>query len=269
MNCQHVRALFPQLLDDRDATSVSTEARAHLARCPDCQEEFAALHETAAVLDAVPTLPPSSIRENFFAALAEEQRGLARSEGRERAMRTVRPALWRQFRLAFTGLALLAGGFFLGGHFTRERELVVLRQKLDQQDTRFDAMSRLIGYSILRQQETPPSQRVNDVILAAREEKATDQTLDLLISAVTLDPNVNVRLRALEALQPHITRDYVRAGVLSALSREQHPLVQIALINLVTTGQVQQAAPMLEKIAADSVSDSLVRGAAKLALAQL
>jgi hypothetical protein len=93
--------------------------------------------------------------------------------------------------------------------------------------------------------------------------------LEDLIFALALDPNANVRLRAIEALYSHAEREVVRAGVLAALPREQNPLVQLELIDFVATAQDYNATPVLEKISADESADRTVRDAAKLALARL
>ena len=86
--------------------------------------------------------------------------------------------------------------------------------------------------------------------------------------ALTLDPNANVRLRALEALYPHAERATVRAGVLAALPREQNPLVLLELIDFVATAHEDDAAPFLERLSSDESTNTLVRDAARLALTQ-
>ena len=129
-------------------------------------------------------------------------------------------------------------------------------------------MTTLVGYSILQQQQNPANERLKDVLVAARSENVNDKVLDDLIQALTLDPNANVRLRAIEALYPHAERATVRAGILARLTSEQNPLVQIELIDFVANAQDRDATPLLERISADEAANLAVRNAAKLALAQ-
>ncbi|MEO6569777.1 MAG: hypothetical protein ABIO94_13520, partial [Opitutaceae bacterium] len=74
---------------------------------------------------------------------------------------------------------------------------------------------------------------------------------------------------ALEALYPHADLDVVRAGVLSALPREQSPLVQVAMIDFLAAARDRAAAPALDRISRSDTMDRNVRAAAMRALNQL
>lgn len=282
MNCQCARETFAELLDSRTAATAHLEARAHLASCPDCQREFAALTQTATALDAMPTPPPSPrLRQNFYAMLEEEKHSAVSVRAvAEREHRARRASLWRWVLSPLVACALLALGFLLGKRTApaasslapddaTKRELVALREQMAQQNTQINKMTQLVGYSILQQQQNPANERLQDVLLAARAEKPSDKVIDDLIQALTLDPSANVRLRAIEALYAHAERAVVRAGVIAALPREQNPLVQLELIDFVATAQDPDATPVLEKLAGDEATNTNVRDAAKLALAQL
>ena len=115
MNCQSARNSFVELLDRHAPSSSHREARDHLAGCPDCQREFAALMQTAHALDAMPTPPPSSrLRQNFYAMLEEEKNSAAAMRAvSEREHRARRASLWRWLS-PLAGCALIALGFFAG-----------------------------------------------------------------------------------------------------------------------------------------------------------
>jgi hypothetical protein len=281
MNCQRAREIFPELLDSRTAATAHLDVRAHLASCPDCQRDFAALSQTAAALDAMKTPQPSPrLRKNFYAMLEEEKHSAA--SVRAATERRHRAQLWRWVLSPLVAAALLVLGFLLGKRTapaatslapavedSTKRELALLREQVNQQNAQLNKMTTLVSWSIMQQQQNPANERLREVLAAAKAEKPNDKVLDDLIQAVTLDPNVNVRLRALEALYPHAERDVVRAGILAALPREQNPLMQLELIDFVATAQETEAAPVLERISADENANSTVRDAAKFALAQL
>jgi hypothetical protein len=288
MNCQSARNSFIELLDRHAPASSHREARDHLAGCPDCQREFAALTQTAHALDAMPTTPPSPrLRQSFYAMLEEEKNSAAAIRAvSEREHRARRASLWLWLS-PLAGCALLAVGFFAGQRSlppaiapapvapvaaspddATKRVLVALRDQISQQRQQIDKMTTLVGYSILQQQQNPANERLKDVLVAARAEDVNDKVLDDLIQALTLDPNANVRLRAIEALYPHAERATVRAGILAALPRERNPLVQLELIDFVALAQERDATPLLERISADEAANLAVRNAAKLALAQ-
>ncbi|HEY1107200.1 MAG TPA: HEAT repeat domain-containing protein [Opitutaceae bacterium] len=287
MNCQSARDVFPALLDRRTTAAEHTEARAHLASCPDCQREFAGLTQTLAALDAMPTPAPTPrLRQNFYAMLEEEKHSAATHEAvAERRLRA-RQSPWRWILAPLAGCALLALGWTLGQRTTpakaepiastapapddsTKRELAALREQVAQQNAQLSKMTTLVSYSLIQHQQTPPSERLQEVLLAARSDNPTDKVIDDLIQALNLDPSSNVRLRALEALARHAERETVRAGVLTALPREQNPLVQLELIEFVVTEQQRAALPVLERMSNDTGVEAPVRDAARIALAQL
>jgi flagellar motility protein MotE (MotC chaperone) len=285
MTCSSARETFPELLDRRTPVIAHADARQHLAHCPDCQREFAALTQTADALDTMAVPPPSPrLRQNFYTMLEEEKhsaesvRLLARRE-----QRAHRATLWRWVLSPLAACALLFVGYTLGQRAvpppapspvaakddSTQRELQAVREQLAQQRTQLDNMTKLVSISILQQQQSPANERLREVLAAAKSPNPTNKTLEDLVVALTIDPIANVRLRAIEALFPHAEREIVRAGVLAALPRERNPLVQLELIDFIATAQDRAAAPVLETLTADESLELAVREAAKLALAQL
>ncbi len=61
----------------------------------------------------------------------------------------------------------------------------------------------------------------------------------------------------------------VRQGLLAALPRESAPLVQVAMIELLTSVRESDAAPLFERLSRDETADKDVREAARRALAVL
>lgn len=295
MNCTSAREIFPALLDHRTAGTEHLEARAHLANCPDCQREFAALSQTLAMLDTLPAPQPSArLRQNFYAMLEEEKHSAESIRTATiRAHQARHARMWRWILIPSFGCALLLLGFLGGTRFnaspvsapapmakdttdTTQRELIELRRQMAAQSEQIAAqneqlnkMTTLVAYSMLQQQQNPTNDRLESVLAAAREAQPDDKVLDNLLSALAFDPSTNVRLRALQALYPHAERELVRRGVLAALPREQNPLVQIELIEFVAASRSSEAKPLLEQMSQDAAIDRSVREAAQQAIAQL
>lgn len=280
MNCTRAREHLPELLDARTGPAELPDVRAHLAGCADCQGEFEALRTTLAALESLPVPAPSPrLRREFFALLAAEQAGEAGFVPAPRRRAAGRSVWWRLW-YPLAGCALLALGFFAGRQTPAgpavvpadrgtQQELAALREQMGLQRDQLAKMTTLVTYSLLQQQQHPANERLQQLLTQARQEQPTERTLDTLISALTLDPSVNIRLRAIEALYPHAERELVRSGVLAALPREQHPLVQLELIEFIALTQDRSAAPVLERVSADDTADQTVRDAAQLALARL
>jgi len=277
MNCERVQELFLDYQDGTLAPDESAPLRAHLASCPTCQREWAALQEISRKLEQLPAPEPSPrLREQFYAMLETHERAAnttnpfalvrSRLDRFFEALLPARPAL----QFAFS-LVLLAAGLFAGARFlartpapvaddATKRELAELRAKVENMD-------HVVAASLLHQKST--SERLQKV-LAAMDLKTPDrQVLSDLVGALAFDPSVNVRLNAVEALAPHASDRLVRAGVLSALPRESAPLVQLAMIELLTTAREPEAAPVFERLSRNDTTDKNVREAARRGLAVL
>lgn len=275
MNCQSARDVFPALLDPRSEATAHLDARQHLANCPDCQREFAAVSQTAAALDAMITPPPSPrLRQNFYAMLEEEKHSAASI--RASARREHRASLWRWILAPAMGGALLVAGFVAGQRAQPadtpaavSPETLAMRQEIRDLRNQVEKNNVLVTYSILQQEKGPTNERLQEVLAAAKAANPSDKTLDTLINAAAFDPSVHVRSRALEALLPHADRDIVRKGVVWMLPREQNPLVQIDLIDFLAASDQADAAPLLEQMSRNEQIDVTVREAARRAHAQV
>ena len=120
------------------------------------------------------------------------------------------------------------------------------------------SLALLVVGSILQQQQGPVSSRLQDVLAAAKSDHPDEKVLNVLINALALDPSVNIRLRALEALFPHAENKIVRDGVLASLPRELDPLVQLELIDFLVAARNRDAAPELEKMSQSVCSPQLI-----------
>lgn len=275
MNCTRAQERFAELLDDRLNESDTAEVRAHLASCPDCQRDFSSLAQTLAAVDRLPA-PKSSprLRANFYAMLEEEKNSAASIRASVvRRQHAARVTLWRWILSPIAAVAIALGGFYYGSRHAAPVQTTVpaddaaLRRELAELRTKVDSVGQLVGYSLLQQRST--SERLQTVLATLDEKNPNQKVLGNLIGALALDPSVNVRLSALDALYPHADQQLVRSGVLASLPREQNPLVQVAMIDFLVAARDRDATPELEKIARNESIDKAVRDAAKRGLAQL
>jgi hypothetical protein len=286
MNCQRVQELFLDYQDGQLAPDESAQVRTHLSSCPTCQREWAALQEITRKLDHLPVETPSPrLREQFYAMLDTHQReadapspfALAKNRLDRffESLLPARPAL----QFAFS-LVLLAGGLFAGARFFAKptpppamvddgakKEIAELKGQAADMRKQIDDMGKLVAVSLLQQKST--SERMQ-AVLATLDLKSPDRkTLTDLVGVLSVDNSVNVRLAAVEALSPHIADNLVRAGLLSALPRESAPLVQVAMIDLLTTAREPQAVAVFDRLSRDEAADKNVRDAARRGLAVL
>jgi HEAT repeat protein len=87
-----------------------------------------------------------------------------------------------------------------------------------------------------------------------------------LLAALNHDPNVNVRLSAVDALEKFASDASIRAALVDSIAVQESPLVQISLIDALVQIADRDSAPELRRIAADEQVNSNVRGRARWAL---
>jgi HEAT repeat protein len=91
-------------------------------------------------------------------------------------------------------------------------------------------MNRLVTISLLEHQS------VTERLRGASYSRLTppdERVLAALLGTAAQDPNINVRLAAVEALTPYANRPSVRSGLLDSLSSQRSPLVQLAVLEAV------------------------------------
>lgn len=280
MNCSQAQDRFPELLDGRLAAADTEAVRAHLASCPDCQREYSSLAQTLSALDQLPAARPGPrLRKNFYAMLEEEKNSAASIRAAAARQRhAARVSLWRWILTPIGAVAIALGAFLAGARFSPPAPAAaidpVTKQRLANQEkqladmqTKLDTVGQLVSYSLLAQRTA--SERLQGVLATLDQKNPDKRVLSDLIASLAIDPSVNVRLSALDALYPHANQQLVRAGVLASLSREQNPLVQVAMIDFLVAAGDRDATPELEKLARDESIDRAVRESAKRALAQL
>lgn len=281
MNCQRVQECFVDYQDGSLAAGEAAELRTHLASCPTCQREWAALQEITRKLDSLPAPAPSPrLREQFYAMLETHERQAGNSRpfafARSRLDRFFDALLPHRPSLQFAfSLALLAGGVLVGARLLAPEPVAIAvpvadesaKKEIEALRKRMDDMGQLVAASLLQQKST--SDRLKTVLATMDLANPDRKVLADLVGALAFDPSINVRLSALEALAPHTGDSLVRAGLLSALPRETAPLVQVGMIELLAAAGERDAAPVLDKLARDEAADKNVRDAARRALAVL
>ena len=83
------------------------------------------------------------------------------------------------------------------------------------------------------------------------------------------DPNVNVRLAAIDALRQFGGQPVVRSGVVEALGRQDSPMVQVALIDLVVDLKEKESVDTLRKLIQNEKLNEAVRTRAQKGLQEL
>jgi len=208
-------------------------------------------------------VPNVSLKQNFEKALQAE---ISKSNQWSVSTQTTGKQVFLQpwvLRVA-AAVILVIVGVVIGDKISTNRqhaeELAKLKKEVED--------NKRMMLSMLENQQSA-SQRVMGATVAYELPKADDEIVSVLTKTMNEDPNTNVRLAALEALGKFYQQDHVRKTLVSSLSTQKDPVVQIALIRLLVQMKEKQIVNDLEKITRDgqvmkAVKDEAYSGILKL-----
>ncbi len=280
MKCERVNELFADYLAESLDPRARTELDAHLTDCAACREETGALLELWTKLSSLPEEKPSrALDDRFHTMLGAYREGMEPAKpavpaSTPRTLEHWLECLWprrRALQLSFAVL-LFALGLVIGpllarvGHrgpetaAPREASRVQLRDEVS-------SLKQLVTLSLLQQQSA--SERLRGVESSQDLERPDAPVLSALLRALDSDANVNVRLAAVDALQPFARNEIVKKGLLDSLPRQSSPLVQIELINLMVKLKASESVPALKSLLQNNAINEAVRQRARWGLEQL
>jgi len=236
MKCEQIGELLPDFLQGNLDEEQNEIVELHTAQCADCHDEVTIWKK----LGLLPVEQPSAAsRARFEAMLHAYQTGRSdRASARfGRAGRAAGSNILQWLRTPVGAVAwsaaLLVIGIFAGNYFgNRPTHPVANQDEIAAMHTELTNMRQLVVLSMLQQQSA--SERLQGVSWSQREEHLDPQVMAALLHTLRFDGSVDVRLAALNALSRHAGQPQVHKGVLDALQEQQSPLVQVALIDLLT-----------------------------------
>jgi HEAT repeats/Putative zinc-finger len=282
MNCERIREQLPECLAGKLDKMARETVIEHLETCSACRAELAQLGVVWRALEALasPELKPErerNLRDRFSERLAAFHAGL--EQGRAIAAAENRPvrqpsagwwtALWIRPAWQFgAALALLLIGLWAGRYIAGSgRGAGTPTPEIAQLQGQVESLRQLVSLSLLEQQS--PSARMEGVSYAYQMAQPDAQVEQALLHAVNHDPNVNVRLSAVDALQKYAADPNVRRALADAVPVQESPLVQVALIDLLVQLKDRDSGPALRVLARNAEADAAVRQRATWAIQTL
>jgi putative zinc finger protein len=298
MNCNDAIELLTESLAAPLSGRAAADLAAHLAACDACRAEAADTRRIWEELERLPDeIPGEEMRQRFAASLdlylgSTVGRGLSGPlGGPRRFLARLSAGLegwlagWLPRRpLAQAGLAaatlavgLLIGsvhGFGLprGGTRTADGanatdgakgagggEIHALRDEVR-------SLSRLVTLSLLKQDSA--SERLRGVSFGREAGRGDDRVLQALLDTLRHDPDVNVRLAAVDALAPALGQPAVRGQLVQEVGAQRSPMVQIALIDMLLARDRAGTQRQLLDLTASPSLDATVRGYLRTRLRQ-
>lgn len=216
MTCEETTPLLMDRLQGGISRAGEERLAEHLATCAACRAEAEALTETWNDLGSLDDeqVPHERLRARFHA-------GLAAYEARESQHRTARllGRWWPQQPVLQMGLAaaLALVGVLVGQQLPSpvDEEVAALREEV-----------RTVGLALLDHQSA--SERLLGVEWSRRTARGPE-VVNALLERVQYDPNLSVRLAAVDALRADLDGPGVVEGLAMALALQESPLLQVAL----------------------------------------
>jgi hypothetical protein len=111
--------------------------------------------------------------------------------------------------------------------------------------------------------------RMEGVSWSMQMDQLDPELRNALVQALNHDPNTNVRLASLDALEKFTRDKDVRQALVSSIRQQDSPLVQIALIDSLVHIQDRAAAGEFRKLTEDQALNAAVQQRARWGLQKL
>jgi len=92
------------------------------------------------------------------------------------------------------------------------------------------------------------TERLKAVSLTSEMSNVSSKVTNALLQTLNNDENINVRLEALEAIKPFVRDSRIRAELVRSIAKQESPLVQVALAELMVALQEKSSVKELQKI---------------------
>lgn len=200
--------------------------------------EFKRLKEIYHDLGSVDIQEPAGLMKHRFNEMLETAKSV---EGRPKQALFNMNSEW-MMRAAAAIILLLAGfsaGLIVKTGSDAEIQVLAIQEEVEQ------IKNALVYHAY---QQTSVSERIQAVGLATGIDEADDQLLMILIHTMNNDPNVNVRLASIDALNNYADQHGVRGAFVQALAVQDNPFVQLSLIDSLVELNERSAAGEMEKL---------------------
>lgn len=206
--------------------------------------ELTQLHELSMLDDQLlkseEMLPSMQVDDSFYSMLAEEKR-----KSKKSSLRFQLPDWSILFpRLAFAMVLMVIG--FAGGYLLQRPAPLADGNEVKMLTRQVSDLKEMMMLSLLEKESA--TERLRAVSLTNDMGEVSDKVTNALFETLNNDESVNVRLAALEALKPYVRDGNVRKKLVDAIGKQDSPLVQVELAQLMVELQEKKSVKELKKL---------------------
>ncbi len=250
MECYEAESLLIDYLDAQLHPGDKRPLEEHLQQCPHCRQVLEEYRELfAAIQSDKAEKPGPGLHEKFENMLQSEMNidnnaRIVEME-KQKSTRVIKmpSLLWK----IAASIILIASGVFIGSMFNNNKagntEMAELKNEVKD-------MKETLMFNGLNDESA--SERIKAVSYVDEINQPDDKIVNALITTINEDKNVNVRLAALYAVAKFSDDPGVSDALVASLSKQTEPLMQIALINILTEKKESKAKQPIRKILQDT-----------------
>jgi hypothetical protein len=151
-------------------------------------------------------------------------------------------------------IALIFAGWLIGRSQTPEESY---ENRLDLMSSEIREMKGMMALALLNQSSA--NERMRAVHQIKTSGVVDERMIALLVDTLGHDSNANVRLGALEALATHADVPGAKEGLIQSLSRQDSPLVQLALTDVLVRLKAKHAVGQFQRLLQKKDLNDVVR----------
>lgn len=225
------------------------------------RDELASLREVLTEMSRVSEEQPGpQMRRRFYDFLEKQEKPVLRPEKTAPVFR-LRRVEWS----VAAAVALLIIGIGFGTLWQRNLKQ---QEQINALVSEIEQTRKMMVLSML--EEPSASQRIKALNTVQEEPRGVDrQIIDALVNTLNTDDNVNVRAKAAEALLNYTEYPGVIADLTRSLQLQEHPEVQITLIEVLTASKAEGALDEFQRIIEQDEVHEVVRNKAAAGIQQL
>ena len=197
--------------------------------------------------------PSAALRARFY-------RQLNSASKPQRPYRSAVLSIYKPIWQLAAAVIFFIGGIYVGRFSDGTREVAQLKSQVQ-------GLHETVALSLLERQSA--TSRLEGISWGSQVDRPDDELLSALVTTLNRDPNTNVRLASLDALEKFSGDASVRKALVDALPIQDSPLVQIALIDALVHVHDKAAAGQFQKLTDDGRVNVSVRQRAQWGLQKL
>ena len=249
MDCIKTESLLIEYIDDELNASERQLVDTHLESCKECQLLLSEYRQLFSSIESHKTEKPGpALMEKFTTMLQTEINIITTTDIiQENTQSKVTPLKKQPTWLKIAAsIILITIGVFAG---TQLKKQTAAADEITGLKTEVKEMKEALMFSMLNQESA--SDRIQAVSYADEITNPDNKIIDALLAVMNEDKNVNVRLAALYSVSRYTDQTNVTDSLVASLKRQTEPLMQIALINILTEKKETKAIAPIKELLQD------------------